>query len=639
MGAEAIVLCGDLPQQQRGRCQVLYLNTSSRADPQHRIGLELDAIMRPFADNLPDVLADMLEVAAYVWAADRLVGRGAATLPDMGADWRRKLRFKIAVRCPALWNGPEVQCALVDTLEFLAEDTFRFEFFQRQKVEGIQPYFGFGDSDAQVINPDAVVLFSGGLDSTAGIVEQLLGDGNRVAVVTHRNAKMLARRQSDLLLKLRQRAPKRRLFDVPIWVTKGEPEPIEFTQRTRSFLFCALAMLVAGMFKKQQIVAYENGITSFNLPTAEHVLGTRASRTTHPRVFRGFERLFSVLINAPIEIRNPFLWRTKREVIDVLGHHGCADLIRDTVSCANVRQLPMTNKQCGVCIQCIERRFAVLAAGFGQEDPANGYAVDLFRGGHDRTVDITTAESHALRARRLASMSETAFAASYGQVFRALSSLPGPAAHNLRRIYDMHRLYGRYVVDVIDQELKKSAGLDKALSLPATCLLALINAPVGLQRAYKDAVEDEPPASIQALHDNSPIASRQILFAIDTEGRKALFSGGAELKGVGYDVFVALAEQYRQDREKGTPKDEYAFVKTNRLLETLKIDEQRLRVRIRTARTVLSRQFEVATDYVIDEQDIIQSRRWRGYRLNPYLVMVVAADLRRPEEKGKRAAE
>jgi hypothetical protein len=144
-------------------------------------------------------------------------------------------------------------------------------------------------------------------------------------------------------------------------VTKGEPEPIEFTQRTRAFLFSVLGMFVAGMFQKKKIVFYENGITSFNLPMAEHVLGARASRTTHPRVFRGLERLFSVLLNESIEIKNPFLWKTKKEIVDVLGRHGCGDLIQHTVSCAKVRQLPMTNKQCGVR-QCIERRFAVLAS-------------------------------------------------------------------------------------------------------------------------------------------------------------------------------------------------------------------------------------------------------------------------------------
>jgi hypothetical protein len=305
MGAEALILCGDVAASRTGRVQVLRLDVSPDAHPQHRIGLALDVIARRFADNLPDVLADMVEMAAYIWAADRLIPRGSPMLTGMGADWRRKLRFKIAVRRQGLWNSADVQTALIDALEFVSEDTFEFEFFQSQRRTGLEPYLGFSDTQAQVIDPDAVVLFSGGLDSTAGLVEQLLGQSNRVAVVIHRNATWLVPRQTELLAQLRERSHKWSVFDVPIWVTKGNPEPVEYSQRTRAFLFSVLGMLVTRMFQKQKIVFYENGVTSFNLPIADHVLGTRASRTTHPRTLRALERLFSIVMDQAIENREP----------------------------------------------------------------------------------------------------------------------------------------------------------------------------------------------------------------------------------------------------------------------------------------------------------------------------------------------
>ena len=37
---------------------------------------------------------------------------------------------------------------------------------------------------------------------------------------------------------------------------------------------------------------YENGVVSMNLPMSAQVVGTRATRTTHPRVLAGFEQLF-----------------------------------------------------------------------------------------------------------------------------------------------------------------------------------------------------------------------------------------------------------------------------------------------------------------------------------------------------------
>jgi Queuosine biosynthesis protein QueC len=445
----------------------------------------------------------------------------------------------------------------------------------------------------------------------------------------------LAGRQSDLVIQLRERAPKRSLFHIPIWVTKGEQEPVEFSQRTRSLLFAVLGILVARLFGKRKILFFENGITSFNLPIAEHVLGTRASRTTHPRFFRGFERLFSLLLDVSVEISNPFLWNTKKEIVDILSHLGCADLITNTVSCANVRQLPMTNKQCGVCIQCIERRFAVLASGLGKEDPPESYAVDLFRGAHTKVEDVTMAECHTLRAQKMASMSELAFLASYGQVFRVLSSLPGSATENVSRIFDLHRRYGEYIIEVIDNELKRSATLDGALALPATSLLAMINAPVGLQPVYVDPIEQEPMPSAQGSLDHHPVAQRQFIFAVDLQTRKIHFAEGPELKGVAYELVAKLSEQFLWDKQNATPKDKYTFIRTNKLLEYLKIDETTLRKRVHSTRLTLKQQFLKHIDYPLDEQDIIQSHRWKGYRLNPYLVLVDAADLRRPGGRGE----
>jgi predicted nucleic acid-binding protein len=119
------------------------------------------------ADNIPDVLTDMLEIAAYVYCADQFTKRGTELMTNMGADWRRKFRFRIPVRCPDVWGKDSVREALVETLGFLSEDEFSFDFRQATTSTGLQPYLGFSDPSAQAISPDEVILFSGGLDSLA----------------------------------------------------------------------------------------------------------------------------------------------------------------------------------------------------------------------------------------------------------------------------------------------------------------------------------------------------------------------------------------------------------------------------------------------------------------------------------------
>jgi len=72
--------------------------------------------------SLPNILADLLEVATYVYAADRLVVRGGQTAPHLGANWRRNLRFVIPVREAERWSAPEVKESLEHLLGFMSDE-------------------------------------------------------------------------------------------------------------------------------------------------------------------------------------------------------------------------------------------------------------------------------------------------------------------------------------------------------------------------------------------------------------------------------------------------------------------------------------------------------------------------------------
>jgi 7-cyano-7-deazaguanine synthase in queuosine biosynthesis len=293
------------------------------------------------------------------------------------------------VRCRSLWQSPAVTAALIETLNFLSEDKFSFEFHSSDPATPLDPYLEYGDHTPEIRSEEEVLLFSGGLDSLAGAVSEIVERQRRVILVTHKNSKTVAGRQDDLVKHLRQLADPGRVFYAPIWVHKGDVEPIEHSQRTRSFLFASLGVALADVFKKDTIHFFENGVTSFNLPIAEHVIGTRASRTTHPKVLASLSRLFSLLTEREVRIENPFLWMTKADVISVISKYGSASLIPETISCANVRNFSMSGKQCGVCSQCIERRFGVLGSGLGDYESADHYEFDLFTGAHKKVEDIT----------------------------------------------------------------------------------------------------------------------------------------------------------------------------------------------------------------------------------------------------------
>lgn len=621
------VLCGGL-RIDRSKPEPLCIDLNAAPGSPNRVNLRIDQISQRLAADLPDALTDLLEIAAYVYCADQFTSRGTTQMTSMGAKWRRRFRFKIPVRQPDVWNEPKVQESLRGTLGFLTEDTFDFEFVPSNRPAPLQSYLPFDGVEGQSFSPDEIILFSGGLDSLAGAADALIGSGRKVALVSHQASRMIASKQNALVGHLRERTKPGSLFFTPVVINKGNEEAAEFTQRSRSFMFASLAFVVARMFGRNELSFYENGVVSINLPLAEHVLGARASRTTHPSFLSHCGELFSLLLDNTFSLRNPYLWKTKTEVVSVLAENKIADLISNTFSCARVREATKTNQHCGVCSQCVDRRFGVLAAGLSTYDPADNYAVDLFTGAHETGSALTMIASYVLRAQKLATMSQQTFVASYGQVFRAVQHLPHSSDESVTKIWNLHRKHGREVIEVVDRELQSRGTLAHTLDLPANCLLAMVISPVAKQNRYEDPAETEPKPSDQAEADRGQYKWQRIQFAIDVHARRIIFQGGFEIGGSAYELIEVLGKDFESDIEAGTFPEHHRFLTASALAKRFNIDEASVRKRISRARRALLEGFLKKIKRQIVPDDIIQNQEWDGYRLNPYLLQLKPSQLR-----------
>ena len=107
----------------------------------------------------------------------------------------------------------------------------------------------------------------------------------------------------------------------------------EYTQRSRSFLYMSIGATIAKMIGLKSVRFYENGVISLNLPVCAQVAGGRATRTTHPKVMKGFQDIISLVAGEPFTIENPFIWKTKADVVEVITKAGCADLIARAMTC------------------------------------------------------------------------------------------------------------------------------------------------------------------------------------------------------------------------------------------------------------------------------------------------------------------
>src|SRR5271155_4518841 len=109
---EWLVSCGNAPAPHASTAaQRLHLHLDG---PVRNVSLHLHDISRRMAANIPPILTDLMEIAAYVFAADEMASRGGLTMAAMGRDWRRRFRFVIPIRDPVLWSRPDVTEALTD---------------------------------------------------------------------------------------------------------------------------------------------------------------------------------------------------------------------------------------------------------------------------------------------------------------------------------------------------------------------------------------------------------------------------------------------------------------------------------------------------------------------------------------------
>src|SRR5262249_54064938 len=145
-----------------------------------------------------------------------------------------------------------------------------------------------------------VVLFSGGLDSLGGAIQEIIQGQRKVALVSHYSTPKIYARQRRLVEELNGRLPHTSLkpLHVAIEINKKKQLTRDHMQRSRSFLFMSIAAIIARLFRLSRIRFYENGVVSLNLPISPQVLDSRATRTTHPQVLDGFQQLLRLIFDA-----------------------------------------------------------------------------------------------------------------------------------------------------------------------------------------------------------------------------------------------------------------------------------------------------------------------------------------------------
>ena len=311
--------------------------------------------------------ADLLRIAVTAYLADRSSRRGSAT-------WSREIALRVPVDDPTVWRG-EAGERLVDLLWWLTGD-----YWELQPLGG-EP---FAASALALPGAESLMLLSGGLDSLCGALLRRPA-GSPGLLLGHAGTEKVVLRSQRLVYGFV--ADSRPSLDSRRVTLSIRPAP-ESTSRTRSFLFMALGAAAAS--DGGILTVPENGFTSVNLALTPGRGGACSTRSTHPATFRQVNGVLSAA-KIPVRVVNPHADETKGQMVRKAAKApGFQSIAAETISCSKLDGRTYLhgnpNAHCGLCVACIVRRAAFVAAGIQDET--------------DYLVDLLPADSRALLVKR-----------------------------------------------------------------------------------------------------------------------------------------------------------------------------------------------------------------------------------------------
>lgn len=332
--------------------------------------------------KLPDSRGlDLARIAAGVYAIDRITKRNFRS-NDLGT---RSLAVRFEVHEPEFWNQPDVCLLLTDLLEFLSGDSWHLTFVQDDHApvgNGHQTRLDVGKAKV-----DRVALFSGGLDSMAGLASRLVHGNSSYALLTVCHQASLRKSCLSATHRLREILDSKRIMHsyVIAWLRSGKAIRLSYqeqTQRTRAFLFCSLGAIMAHALDCQDVDLFENGVGALNSPLMTGMLfGTLATRGSNPGFLSRMSALCSKTLDSRIRFNLPFANMTKGEVLATLRNYGLDDWLQASHSCIHSSMRIKGVTHCGICPACIERRQAFDAAEISDN---TNYRQNIFENPPDR---------------------------------------------------------------------------------------------------------------------------------------------------------------------------------------------------------------------------------------------------------------
>ncbi|TMM45726.1 Qat anti-phage system QueC-like protein QatC [Colwellia ponticola] len=330
--------------------------------------------------NKPNLIAaEFLNLASLIYAADTRVSRYG----NSEDGWTREFDITMPVNQTTVWVKQKNELQRI--LGFLTGDKWNIKFRQRPD-----------DNLLKIVAPteskvdfDFVSLLSGGLDSLIGAID-LLEEEKKTIFVGHYSSDGTQNYQKDVektLLESYQSnfigfAKGNITFDINSVAINDQEENTENSQRSRSFLFLAMANYIAASNdKKVELIVPENGFIALNIPLDPLRIGAHSTRTVHPHFLRSMNEVFKNF-HFQVVLNNPYRHMTKGEMVLKCQEESVLKKVAGkTLSCASPTKMRFDQGglkakrlggiggkgNCGYCYPCLIRKAAFNRASIKDE--------------------------------------------------------------------------------------------------------------------------------------------------------------------------------------------------------------------------------------------------------------------------------
>lgn len=297
---------------------------------------------------------DLWWAAAACFAVDRGLKRPSARAWRQGKEWTRHIEIEIPVHKPEWWSG---QAPLVQKiLNWLTADDWSVRFVQdpTPPVRHALPIFD---------PTERIALFSGGLDSVSGLIDDLSTSSDSFRLVSVATNTRMRSVQKKVFTEVESLARNR--ITESSFLLQARIPYFEDTARTRGFVFLASGVITAIAENTNELRLYENGPGALNLALSRAQVGAQNARAVHPKTLRYMEQLARAITDDDdFRIVNRTFKLTKAEMIRRVPR--CYDdALTASVSCDtgfSHHQGGGAAAHCGGCTSCVLRRQALAAA-------------------------------------------------------------------------------------------------------------------------------------------------------------------------------------------------------------------------------------------------------------------------------------